>query len=579
MITARLASISSFLVLLGLATAQGPRGPVTKQPKGFVWPAAAFDTSRIVVKFVEGHAVRLRDGRFACATLAVAPANEIAGRATSIERVFLRGEDELEAERAAILARKPAGLDDPADLNNYYRLAFADGVAGTAGMDDLNALECVEVAFPEHPRGIQADPGDVLPPTPSFMGSQGYRNPAPLGIDHRTSRVIPGGRGEKLQVTDVETGWYPGHEDIPKLVAANVIGPINTMTDHGLATVGELASEWDATGTTGIVDLVGVKVHSHLSINWASSVNTAAANTPVGGVVMLEVQLPGLNGQVCPMETRQDVFDATRNAVLAGKHVIAAAGNGSQNLDAAVHQNQFNRAVRDSGSIIVGATDGSNLVRAGFSNYGSIVDANGWGYNVTTTGYGDLFNPAGTNHLQAYTAVFSGTSSATPIVTGASMALMGAVKEQKGQSISSSELRALLRAHGTDVPNGTIGKRPDLKKLLAAKGLPDGLDITTEGTSGGTLVLEVSAAPGTSWLLAAAPAPGLIEFGPSGRFLLDVGSTITVTGGTMGATGTTVLNFPVPSNPALAKGSVYLQQASLVGNVLKFSSSVRNYFP
>jgi hypothetical protein len=577
--TATATIVCCVLSATGIATAQGPRGPVVKQAPGFVWPAEAFDAARVVVKFVEGHAVRLRGGRFECATLALAAANEIAGRATRIERVFSRSEADLDAERKALLATKPAGLDDPADLNNYYRLTFADAAAGSALRRELDALACVEVAFPEHRTDVKADPGDVPPATPAFMGSQGYRNPAPLGIDHRASRVIPGGRGESLQVTDVETGWYPGHEDIPKLVAANVIGPISTMTDHGLATVGELAAEWDATGTTGIVDLVAVKVHSHQSANWASSVNTAAANTPVGGVVMLEVQLPGLNGQVCPMETRQDVFDATRNAVLAGKHVIAAAGNGTQNLDAAVHQNQFNRAVRDSGSIIVGATDGSNLVRAGFSNYGSIVDANGWGYNVTTTGYGDLFNPVGTNHLQSYTATFSGTSSATPIVTGAAMALMGAVKEQKGLAITSSELRALLRAHGTDVPGGSIGKRPDLKQLLAAKGLPDGLDITTEGTPGGTLVLDVSAAPGASWLLAAAPAPGLIDFGPGGRFLLDVGSTVTVTGGTMGPTGKVTLSFPVPNNPALTKGSVYLQQASLAGAVLRFSSSVRNYFP
>lgn len=129
------------------------------------------------------------------------------------------------------------------------------------------------------------------------------------------------------------------------------------------------------------------------------------------------------------------------------------AGNGSQNLDNPAFNQTFNRVVRDSGSIIVGATEGVTLARASFSNYGTIVDANGWGRNVVTTGYTDLFSGASDPH-QKDTAVFSGTSSATPIVTSAAAATISVAKQQLGRTLTIAEVRALLRAHGTAVPGG-----------------------------------------------------------------------------------------------------------------------------
>ena len=54
--------------------------------------------------------------------------------------------------------------------------------------------------------------------------------------------------------------------------------------------------------------------------------------------------------------------------------------------------------------------------RCGFSNYGSRVDCQGWGFEVTSTGYGSL-QGGGSRDLW-YTDTFSGTSSASPIVTG-----------------------------------------------------------------------------------------------------------------------------------------------------------------
>ena len=64
-------------------------------------------------------------------------------------------------------------------------------------------------------------------------------------IDHRAARSIPGGRGETLQVVDIETTWIFDHEDIPQLVRANLLGTMSVQPSnryHGLAVVGMLAA-------------------------------------------------------------------------------------------------------------------------------------------------------------------------------------------------------------------------------------------------------------------------------------------------------------------------------------------------
>ncbi len=508
----RLESLAVLLLLAATPAAQGKRGPVHR-PTDFTIHADTQDPTNLVVKFVEGSAVRLRGGVFVGGPgVHTGAVNALILDATSVERLLLRGEADVDAERAAIIAAlgpaRVAALEPPADLNLYYRVRAADPVAGVALWKALLALPLVETAFLDTPPGYHADPGDIPPTTADFSPQQGYLGAAPNGIDARVARVIPGGRGERLQICDIETGLILDHEDIPQAIAANVIGPNPTPRDHGLAVAGEMLGDKNGYGITGGVYRARYKFHSHQSINWASSVNTAAANSQPGDIIVLEVQLPCpvTNSSVCPMEGRQDVFDAVRNATMAGKHVIAAAGNGTQNLDSASFGGAFDRNVRDSGAIIVGASNGVQLARASFSNYGSIVDANGWGFNVVTTGYTDLFYP-NNDVRQKYTATFSGTSSATPIVTSAAAATISAARQQLGRTITIPEVRALLRANGTDIPGGLIGKRPDLAQLFAAIGLPDGLTLRSEANLGQVLTSTSRAMPVTRTSCSSPPAP------------------------------------------------------------------------
>jgi len=193
------------------------------------------------------------------------------------------------------------------------------------------------------------------------------------------------------------------------------------------------------------------------------------------------------------MEWWPDDFAAIRYAVNRGVCVIEAAGNGGENLDDPAYntpdpafpadwRNPFNRAQRDSGAVIVGAgapppgtngrDHGPDRSRLGFSNYGAAVDVQGWGREVVTTGYGDL--QGGINSNLHYTAQFSGTSSASPIVVGALGCVQGVLRANRRVPLTPARARDLFRSTGSpqqDAPGRPrtqrIGSRPNLRHLIA----------------------------------------------------------------------------------------------------------------
>ena len=141
----------------------------------------------------------------------------------------------------------------------------------------------------------------------------------------------------------------------------------------------------------------------------------------------------------------------------------------------------LNAGPLDSGAIVVGAgapppgthdrDHGPDRSRLGFSNWGSAVDAQGWGREVTTIGYGDL--QGGTDEDLWYTDEFSGTSSASPIVVGALGCVQGILRHQSRPPLTPIRARNLLRATGSpqqDAPgrpgSQRIGNRPDLRQFV-----------------------------------------------------------------------------------------------------------------
>jgi len=126
--------------------------------------------------------------------------------------------------------------------------------------------------------------------------------------------------------------------------------------------------------------------------------------------------------------------------------------------------------------------------RCFFSNYGARVDVQGWGWEVTSTGYGDL--QGGSDPNQWYTDTFSGTSSASPIVVGALACVQGVLRAHGRIPLSPTRAIELLRATGSPQQDGPaftfihdyagyphnhparprtqrIGNRPNLRQLIA----------------------------------------------------------------------------------------------------------------
>jgi hypothetical protein len=165
------------------------------------------------------------------------------------------------------------------------------------------------------------------------------------------------------------------------------------------------------------------------------------------------------------MEYWQGEYDAIATATANGVVVVEAAGNGSANLDDAAYGGRFNRAVRDSGAILVGASTSTTRVPMCWTNFGGRVDVHGWGENVVTMGYGDLFS---SGEDQYYTSFFSGTSSASPIVTGAAASVQGAARASGRAALDSRAMRSLLAGTGTAQANDArrIGPLPDLRRAL-----------------------------------------------------------------------------------------------------------------
>ncbi len=384
----------------------------------------------------------------------------------------------------AATARQRTGRPAP-DLNRYAMfdagtrdLVRLRTIVATVAADPAVATAFAEPVAVPAALGFDAFTGATPPaaavgaepavlPSPDYSAMQGYLEDAPTGIGALTMASQPGARGGSMQVVDVEGAWLWTHEDLPSPVfTAGTPFEDLSWRNHGTAVMGEMRGNDDFSGVRGIVPSCAVGGSSIGSQSTADAIIAAAAANEPGDAILIELHAPGPNasgsGQFgyVAMEFWQDNFDAIQLATGLGLIVCEAAGNGSQNYDDPIYGDLFDRTFRDSGAIMIGATVGASLDPAWFSNNGTRVDCNGWGLDVTTCAYGDL---QGGDETMWYTSGFSGTSSASPIVTGAVLSLQGMVKTQYGIPMDAYLARAILSSTGTPTNGSTlIGTRPDL---------------------------------------------------------------------------------------------------------------------
>lgn len=468
--TSSLLQLIGALTLAATAFAQTPlkpRATPAKPPTTRIDPAR-HDGERILVKFRDDLPVRLREGRLA----AVGPdAQALSAAGGLLQRLLTAGvkwerthrvtEEKLSELREK--AQRNSGKAMP-DLNTEFILRVPKGMSAQALIDELNALDTVELAAP---MPLPAPP----PVAGNYQPQQGYLGAAPTGIDANYAWTQLAGAGGNVWICDIEYSWNLNHIDLN----ATLIGPAPTAAastqnnmDHGNAVVGVMGARNDGVGTVGAVYNSTFFVATHSSAggyNMAAAITTATGAMRAGDIILLEAQTdgPAAGGiDYVPVEWESlATYNAIVTATNAGFIVVEAAGNGSQNLDDPMFNTGHSpfRADHDSGAIIVGAggiTAGlGERSRMNFSSFGSTVDLHGWGEGVVTTGYGDLFIADGNNAL--YTATFGGTSSATPVVASAIAALQAHHRITNfGAVLTAFELREILRASGTPQADGQI---------------------------------------------------------------------------------------------------------------------------
>ncbi len=377
---------------------------------------------------------------------------------------FTRAPDVLRGE--GFSAKRGSGGDLP-DLTLFFDIPVPDYHAAAALLNALRTNALVETAY--------ARSRPLPPPTPDLSTNQIYLGPAATnGYDVKYAWGKPGGNGSQARLIDIEYDWTFNHEDFP-LSATNLLwGDLYTNygPDHGTASIGISGALSNGFGMHGIIHQGSVSMISSVSTGFwviADAINQAVAHTAPGDVILLEQQEWSVTfTNYCPVEMRSDIFSAIANATALDRIVIEPAGNGNLDLDQAGWGGIFQRAVRDSGAIMVGAGESTNRSRCSFSCYGSRLDIQGWGdWSVATLAYGDLYGSSVTDN---YTAAFSGTSSGSALSAAIAAAVQSYARVNYGFYLPPLMLRSNLVQSGyaqTFGLAGNIGPLPNLSNALA----------------------------------------------------------------------------------------------------------------
>ena len=437
---------------------------------------------RLVVKFTDDVLARADDhgSLLSLAEADMTDAKRIAGEYGALFTPLIL----LPQERLAGLqerARRRSGICQP-DLAGLLavKLPEADAARLEQLGDALQTLAVVEFAAIEV---LGPPPPTDLPPDTSDMtGLQGYLGADP-GLNAEHAWLWAGGTGAGIRVSDCEYAWSPDHEDLNEidlhLEPGQTIHPDSfawEFDEHGTSVVGEIVAMDNEYGCKGIAPHAEIHTYPEWTteegMRRVTAITHAITNSAEGDVVLLEMQAVGPGGDYGPAELEQPVWVATRTGVDAGVIVIAAAGNGNQDLDSPPYTSYMSWG--DSGAILVGAgTSSPDHGKLWFSTHGNRVNVQGWGEFVTTLGYGDLDMVGGAqDQNQYYTAEFAGTSSASPMIAAAAAVLQGINEQVNGTRLSPEEMRELLVQSGRPQGGGggNIGPFPDLYAAIHGYG-------------------------------------------------------------------------------------------------------------
>lgn len=290
--------------------------------------------------------------------------------------------------------------------------------------------------------------------TPNFNSLQTYLNEITgMNIRRAWNKNID---GSNVIVRHMDFGIYRNHEDLKNSNITVVHSrPETEDCNHGTASTGCIVATKNNIGVTGIA--YGCKYFFYDTGDLDLIVNDAQA----GDIISLDIQFL-VNDKLLPATTIRSWWERIKILINKGATVILAAGNGALDLSIPGVMNDFG----DNGSMLVGACHHDRGTRVSFSNYNQETSLiNSWGdWSVVTTGYSSLQQFPGND--RNYTKDYSGTSSATPLCSGA-LALLQDYAKRNNVILSAWEMRKLIKlSNYTEGVKDGIGYRPNVDYLF-----------------------------------------------------------------------------------------------------------------
>jgi hypothetical protein len=330
---------------------------------------------------------------------------------------------------------------------------------------------------------------DNAQPTPDFEPKQHYLD-APDGRWQGLNVLQAWGlsvRGRGARIHFSDSGLFPNHEDLRNNPALKIVAlEPNDDPQHGTASVGMLLAADNAFGVTGISHESELFVYHNRakdSTGRLRALKDLLRQVEPGDIVGINRQTA--NGSdlytFLPAVHDRDWWDMVRSLTERGAVVLVAASNGSNRTDKKVGSVQ-GRGVDlsqwrnfydhgDAGAILVGACQSWDGKPHKYSNHHYRHRMlNAWGDSVTTLSYGELQDKPGDD--RDYTDNYAGTSSATPMVTGALALIQSYAMEQHHLYLNAEQMHLLVMASGYDDASEAgsevlpMGARPNVQGAL-----------------------------------------------------------------------------------------------------------------
>lgn len=327
-------------------------------------------------------------------------------------------------------------------LSTAWRTDIFDGFSGTLNDDAINVFRASK------------DVEYIVENGAAWLSTATSQNNAPWGLQ-RLSQQQPLGRsddsstnfvynfddsaGQGVDIYIIDTGIQADHPEFGgRARFAQTFGngqPGVDVHGHGTHVAGIAASQ--TYGVAKNANIIGVKVMSDSGRGDTSNI-IAGINFAVGQAFQSNTRRPSIINISIISNQTPALDEAVSNAVSLGIHVIVGAGN--DGIDAS----GFSPA-RSTSVITVGAIN-INDEKASFSNIGNAVDIFAPGENILSLAPGSS------------TQVLSGTSMATPFVSGLAAYLMALEGDSTPASMRARIMGLSSQGIIKQMPAGTVNE-------------------------------------------------------------------------------------------------------------------------